>query len=80
MGRRKGETQQEHMDRLRAARGLPPLTREGLMNEVAAARCYLDRAVSTTNPEQQRKLELTAFMAIFHPEVDADKVREMCRG
>ena len=78
MTRRKRE--QEHMDRIRAARGLPPQTRENLMEQVAAARCYIDRASRTTDPEAQRRIELTAFMAIFHPEVDADEVREMCGG
>lgn len=66
-----------HMDRLRAVRGLPPQTRENLMEQVAAARCYIDRA--TSNPETQRKLEISAFMSIFHPEYTDEQVRELVR-
>ncbi len=69
-------TEQQEMDRIRAARGLPPLrSREQLMTEVAAARCYIDRAV--TNPRKQEELELLAFMSIFHPEVPRERVLAM---
>lgn len=70
--------EQAHMDRIRASRGLPPLrSREQLMNEVAAARCYIDQACSS--PKQQRRAELAAFMSIFHPEVPDERVCSMMR-
>lgn len=65
-----------HMARLRAARGLPPQTRENLLERVASVQCY---ASSIINPERQRAVELHGFMAIFHPEVSAERVREMTR-
>lgn len=65
-----------HMDRIRAARGLPPQTRENLMEQVAAARCYVG---TITNPEHQRRAEISAFMSIFHPEYSTEQVRELMR-
>jgi hypothetical protein len=54
-----------------------PGSRDEIFQRVAAARCYVDRAVS--NPDTQTKLELHAFMAIFHPEVPHEKVRDLAR-
>jgi hypothetical protein len=68
------KAEQARMDRIRAARGLPPLTRENLFEQVAAARCYISTVRSQQTAE---KLELHAFMAIFHPEYSADDVRKM---
>lgn len=64
MPKRKGETGQQHMDRLRAARGLPPLTRESLFEQVRAAKCYLSSDTGRGKPG----LEMLAFVSIFHPE------------
>lgn len=75
--KRKGETNQQWMDRLRAARGLPPQTRENLMEKVAAARCYVG---TITNPERAKEVELVAFMDIFHPEVPQERVQELRRA
>lgn len=69
--------QRDHMDRIRAARGLPPQTRDNLMERAEAARCFVDRAVYS--PRDQRRLELSAFMSIFHPEYSDDRVRNMMR-
>lgn len=69
--------QKAHMDRLREVRGLPPQTRENLMDRCAAARCIIDRGMS--NGDRQRAAELSAFMSIFHPEVDDQRVRAMIR-
>lgn len=65
------------MDELRAARGLPPQTRDNLMNRTRAAVAYVGTAHSET---QREKLALHAFMDIFHPEVPVERVREMVRG
>jgi hypothetical protein len=62
--RRKGETNQQWMNRLRAVRGLPPLDRDELFGRVRAAKCYI---ATITNPERQADVELAAFMDIFHP-------------
>ena len=48
-----------------------------MKERVEAALCYMNTARTA---EQQRKLELHAFMSIFHPEVAPEKVREMVRG
>lgn len=63
MSQRQGETAQQWMDRLRAARGLPPQTRENLFEQVAAARTFIE-GQRTNRPD----LELFAFMSIFHPD------------
>jgi hypothetical protein len=64
MPRKRDETNEQWMDRLRAARGLPP-QREELMGRVAAAQCY----ISTVRDQKRAEvLELAAFMSIFHPE------------
>ena len=82
MPQRKGETQQQYMNRLRAVRGLPPMDagniRQQMMEEVAGARCWIDRVVR--NPESQKRAELSAFMSIFHPDVPDETVRNMMRG
>ncbi len=75
--KRKGETNQQWMDRLREARGLPPQTRENLMGRVAAAQCYVN---TIANPERAREVELVAFMDIFHPEVPQERVQELRRA
>jgi hypothetical protein len=72
------DKQQAHMDSIRAARGLPPQTRENLMERVAAARTFVDRAC--TSPRQAKRAEMSAFMSIFHPEVPQERVLEMIRS
>lgn len=63
------KSDQEHMDRIRAARGLPPLrTQEdvdNLMERTRAAVCLLnaDRASSEAS-------KLSAFLSLFHPEIE----------
>lgn len=47
------------------------------MKRVEAARLYINRVPHTA--ERAAELELHAFMSIFHPEVPAEKVREMAR-
>lgn len=73
---KKSDRERAEMDRIRAARGLPPLrdTRQLMFEQVAAARCY---ASSITSSEHQQRVELSAFMSIFHPEVDAETLRSM---
>lgn len=75
MPKQKNETELDYMNRIRAVSGLPPmdpndldgqLKRESMMTRVAAARCYIG---TCTNEEQARRMELAAFMEIFHPEV-----------
>jgi hypothetical protein len=61
--KRKGETDRQWMDRLRAARGLPPMSRDGLFEQCRAAKCYVS---SISNAERQADVELAAFMHIFH--------------
>lgn len=54
---------QQHMDRLRAVRGLPPLkSRDQLFEEVAAARTFIDGQW-----HNRPDLDFMAFMSIFHP-------------
>jgi mannitol/fructose-specific phosphotransferase system IIA component len=43
--------------------------RTRMFEEVAAAKAYTS---SINNPEQQAKVELAAFMAIFHPTKEAE--------
>lgn len=77
MPKRKGETNQQWMDRIREARGLPPLTRESLFEQVRAAKCYIS---TIYNPERQADVELAAFMHIFHPRPEGytlNDVRQM---
>lgn len=64
MPKRKGETDQQWMNRIRAHRGLPPMDREELFTNLRAARCY---ASSIRSPEHQADVELAAFMHFFHP-------------
>jgi hypothetical protein len=74
---KKQQREQAHMDRIRAARGLPPQSRDALFERVAAARCY----IGTANSEQhRRRLELHGFMAIFHPEISPERVLAMETG
>lgn len=68
------KSERAHMDRIRALRGLPPLTRENLFEQVAAAQCYIS---TCRNQAKADELSMHAFMAIFHPDYPADKVREM---
>jgi len=58
----------KRMDALRAARGLPPQTRENLMDRTRAAVCY-------ANTRDDEGVKLAAFMALFHPEVSEEKTR-----
>jgi hypothetical protein len=64
MPRRRNETNQQWMDRVRAARGLPPMDRDRLMHDLRAAKCYIG---SIQSPERQAEVELAAFMHFFHP-------------
>lgn len=48
--------------------------RSRLFDRVAAAKTYIG---SVHSQERAEDLELAAFMAIFHPEVPPEKVREM---
>ena len=44
--------------------------REEMFERVRAAKAYIS---SANNPEKQAKLELAAFMSIFHPEKQDEK-------
>lgn len=48
------------------------------MDRVRAARAYLNQAGSR-DPGRQADMELHAFMALFHPEIPTQTVREMSR-
>lgn len=56
---------QKKIDRIRAARGLPPQTRENLMARTRAA-----VALCNTRGGASEATKLNAFMALFHPEVE----------
>lgn len=71
MARKRDETDQEHMDRLRAARGLPPQTRDNLMERTRAAVCY----VNSRSGYGGDALKLTAFLSLFHPEIEPGSPR-----
>lgn len=63
----KREREQAHMDRLRAARGLPPQAESPrFMDRTRAAVCYLN----TTPDGGDGPSAMAAFLAIFHPEID----------
>lgn len=47
------------------------------IERVKAARCIIN--ATRASQERIEDLELHAFMSIFHPEISADKVREMSR-
>ena len=51
-------------------------TKKTLMERSRAAKSYL---ASIHDPARQAEVELHAFMALFHPEVPQEKVREMGR-
>lgn len=70
------ETEQQHMDRLRKARGLPPVRteRDLMMDRTRAAVAYIGTAFS---PSQAEAMKMHAFMDIFHPEVPKDRVHMM---
>jgi hypothetical protein len=61
MPKRKGETDEQWMNRIRAHRGLPPMDRDNLFNRCAAAKCYIQARGG------DEVLELAGFMDIFHP-------------
>lgn len=67
MPRLKGETNQQWMQRIRDFRA----DRESMMHNTRAALCY----VNAKNNDDG--LKLAAFMHLFHPEVDDDRVRTM---
>jgi hypothetical protein len=69
--RKRDETNQEHMDRLRAVRGLPPQTRDNLMERTRAAVCYVNAGSGRANDA----LKLTAFLSLFHPEIEPGSPR-----
>lgn len=79
---RKQARELARMNKLRELRGLEPLEpgldRAELFARVAGARCIVDRCGFTE--ERARQLELSAFMAIFHPDVSDDRVRSMLRS
>lgn len=60
------ETDQQWMDRLRTARGLPPQNADTLMTRTRAAVGFLN---ASHNGSEASKLN--AFLALFHPEVEA---------
>lgn len=57
---------------------MPKREKPTQMDRVKAARCYINQAVHSQKHAED--LELEAFMSIFHPEVPAEKVREMRLG
>ncbi len=61
---------QHRMDKIRAARGLPPQTRENLMDRTRAAVCFVNTGTSEAT-------KLNAFLAIFHPDMPDDQRREL---
>lgn len=67
---------QAKMDRLRAARGLPPLRTQadldGLMDRTRAAVAFLG-----TSHADSEALKLQAFLALFHPEIEAGTPRHL---
>lgn len=79
MSQRKGETQRQYMDRLRAARGLPPMDagniRDQMMTEIRGAKTIL-----SAGHYNQPGHELLAFMAIFHPDHPTTSSDELRRA
>ncbi len=67
MPRMKGETNEQWMQRLRDFRR----DRDAMMLNTRATVCYVN---STRGDEG---LKLAGFMHLFHPEVPAEKVRQM---
>lgn len=64
MTQKRGETQEQYMDRLRAVRGLPPMREDPqIMERTRAAVCLINTGCSET-------AKLSAFLAIFHPEIE----------
>ena len=74
MPKKRGETAEQHMDRLRAIRGLPPQRHE-IMDRTRAAVCYLN----ATNDGGDGHAAIYAFMSIFHPDVPTETVRQMAQ-
>lgn len=72
------KTDQEHMDRIREARGLPPLrTQEDagmMMSRTRAALAFVNGNRGT------EALKMAAFLAIFHPEMSEEKTRELVQS
>lgn len=60
------------MDRLRALRGLPPQTRENLMERTRAAVCFVN-----SGPRGSEAGQLNAFLALFHPEIEPGTPRHL---
>lgn len=60
------------MKRAKTTKRSPPT----MMDRTRAARAYVNQAKHGDSGD----LEMYAFMAIFHPEVSDDKVRELVRG
>lgn len=74
MGRKRNETNEQYMDRLRAMRGLPPMRQDPqIMDRTRAAVGY----INTSRLGRDDPAALAAFMSIFHPEYSEEKVREM---
>lgn len=70
MPKMRGETDRQFMDRLRDARGLPPMSettdfRAELMGRTRAAVGYIASKGSNTEA-----LKMAAFLELFHPEVE----------
>lgn len=77
MPQKKGESQEQYMDRIRAVRGLGPMMEDPeIMGRTRAAVAYISTA---PNERIRNRLSLSAFMSIFHPEVKDETVREMLR-
>ncbi len=57
---------------------MPKREKPTQMERVEAARALING--SRASQERIEDMELHAFMSIFHPEVPAEKVREMRRG
>jgi hypothetical protein len=49
------------------------IDRDKMMQKVAAAKTYTQ---TIANPKKQEEIELAAFMAIFHPDFDAEKLKD----
>jgi hypothetical protein len=76
MPRRRNETNQQWMERLRKVREV--MDDPKYMMRVQASREYLNRTQGS-NQAQEKRRELIAFMSLFHPDVPQDEVMKMAR-
>lgn len=71
MPRKRDETEEQYMDRLRGVRGLPPMREDpDLMARTRAAVCFLNTGASESS-------KLNAFLALFHPEIEPHSMRHI---